>query len=187
VTAPAKRQRPDPLSPTLTHADFDAGDHRNTSPSIVAVVHRFAPISLDPCSNSTSVVHALRSYDLSRGENGLLLPWSVKGAPARSVVLCNGTWSDLLPWATKARDEWLEHGVESIFVSRPESATAWAKVIHASASRIVAMGVRQSFVGADSEHNGNDKAASQLAYFGERVNRLRDVMEAAGHFVWRRA
>jgi hypothetical protein len=183
----SKRGKPNPLSPTLAHADFEAGDHRNTSPAIVDLVRKFAPISLDPCSNATSIVRSLRSYDLTRGENGLLLPWSVPGQPARCVVLVNGTWSQLLPWAEKAHREWVDHGVESLFVSRPESATAWAKHIHAHASRLVALSTRQSFVGADSEHNGNDKAASQLAYFGERVNRLADVMGSEGHFVWRRA
>lgn len=55
-------------------------------------------VDLDPCSNAQSTVRALRTYDLSRDEDGLRLPWF-------GSVYVNPPYSDVTPWADKLHNE----------------------------------------------------------------------------------
>lgn len=60
-------------------------------------------IDLDPCSNEHSVVGAEYSYDLSKGQDGLELPWT----PYRGNVFVNPPYSREAnkAWAEKALTE----------------------------------------------------------------------------------
>lgn len=51
---------------------------------------------IDPCSNPRSHIHAARSYQLERGEDGLAGAWE-------GSVWCNGPYSDPMPWCARLR------------------------------------------------------------------------------------
>ena len=60
------------------------------------IARRLPIVDLDPCSNVRSHIKARRSCMLSRGENGLLIPWTGLS------VFCNPPYSNVLPFARKA-------------------------------------------------------------------------------------
>ena len=169
-----------------TGKEIKVGDCRCTPPEVVRLVRQFAPIGVDPCGSESSLWGAHTQYLLSRGEDGLALPWVVRGQPLRSVVPLNAPWSNWLPWVRKAVSEWMEHGVETIVISRPESATEWGKLLHAHATRIAKLSMRCEFA-ADGVAPGTDTISTQLAYLGERTERFTTIMRANGHSVWRPA
>lgn len=182
-------ERPEDASPLIcptTGRHITAGDQRNTSQPIVDLIKRFAPIGVDPCSNAGSKWGAFVEYRLERGENGLVLPWAVRGQPKGSIVPVNGPWSALLAWVEKARREYLEYGVESVFICRPEAATEWSKLLLRTSSRVTELGERYDFpcVGMPA---GTDMISTRLAYIGERTQRWTDVCRDAGHEVFARA
>lgn len=76
----------------------DVGDRDSwcTPPEITSSL---PPVDLDPCSNERSTVRATRQCWLSRGEDGLKVPW-------RGSLWINGPFSDLEPWARKLVEEW---------------------------------------------------------------------------------
>lgn len=76
----------------------DGGDRDSwcTPPEITSAL---PPVDLDPCSNERSTVRAAVQCWLSRGEDGLAVPW-------RGSLWINGPFSDLEPWARKLVEEW---------------------------------------------------------------------------------
>ena len=78
------------------------------------------PVALDPCSNEQSTVAALYAYHLSRGQDGLALPWG-------GSVFVNPPYSNVRPWADKlARSR----GVQAAaFLVNVDSSTVWWHVL----------------------------------------------------------
>jgi hypothetical protein len=173
------------ICPT-TGRHITAGDQRNTPLPIVELIKRFAPIGVDPCGNAGSQLGAFREYRLERGEDGLVLPWCMRGQPKGSIVPVNGPWSALLKWVEKAREEHLRYGVESVFICRPEAATEWSKLLLATASRVTELSERYEFP-CEGMAAGTDVVSTRLAYIGERTQRWTDVCRDAGHEVFARA
>lgn len=71
-----------------------------TPQPIVDVVYEVWPqgIALDPCHHAESIVSADRVYDFSKGQNGLIQPWS-------SRTFINPPYDDLKRWFKKGRSE----------------------------------------------------------------------------------
>jgi hypothetical protein len=154
-------------------------DSRNTPIEIVQMIELFDRIGLDSCSNATSVVGALQEYRLDRGENGLDpdRPWVGFG-----LVFWNGPWSDLMPWCDRAAREWRTGcmgGVESIGLTRTESATKWARLLGRTRTAHCQLSKRYCFpiVG---QPDTTDTRPTTLHYFGERVHRFASVFREYG-------
>jgi hypothetical protein len=79
-------------------------------------------VDLDPCSNSRSTVRADRTYSLERGEDGLRLPWV-------GSVFVNPPYSDVLPWALKARDSASALLTACGFLVNVDTSTKWWGVL----------------------------------------------------------
>jgi hypothetical protein len=76
-------------------------------------------VDLDPCSNSRSTVKARQAYSLDRGEDGLALPWV-------GSVFVNPPYSDILPWAEKAKQHaGLGHLTACGFLVNVDTSTKW--------------------------------------------------------------
>ncbi len=74
---------------------------------------------LDPASNERSTVKAVKSAWLSRGEDGLAVPWW-------GSVFLNGPYSDMRPWTTKANNEWDAGRLnEAVFLVKLDPTTRW--------------------------------------------------------------
>jgi hypothetical protein len=88
----------------------------------IKVAKRLDVVDLDPASNERSVIRAVKTYDLdARGEDGLALPWF-------GSFFLNGPYSNMLPFATKANDEWAAGNVdEGIFLVKLDPTTRWWK------------------------------------------------------------
>lgn len=165
------------------------GDQRNTPQPLVKLLREVAPIGLDPCSNPGSIVDAWINYRLDQGEDGLIKSWNL-GFRVPTITLVNGPWSWLLPWVLKAREEFLRGGVCTAFISRPESATEWARSLHVTASRFAELTTRQAFHSRiAAEHQGNDVAATRVSFIGDpaMAKKFTDCFREAGHHVLRAA
>lgn len=82
------------------------------------ITKRLPLVDLDPCSNSRSTVKARRTFLLSRGENGLLLPWTGLS------VFVNPPYSDVLPWALKTVE-----AETFCFLVNADPSTEWWRVL----------------------------------------------------------
>lgn len=85
------------------------------------LTQRLPVVDIDPASNYRSTVKALKSCWLSRGEDGLAIPWW-------GSMFLNGPYSDMEPWMEKANDEWAAgHLTEAIFLVKLDPTTGWWK------------------------------------------------------------
>jgi hypothetical protein len=83
-------------------------------------------VDLDPASNYRSTVKAVRSCWLERGEDGLAMRWW-------GSIFLNGPYSDMLPWANKANDEWQAGRLtEAIFLVKLDPTTRWWRALTVS-------------------------------------------------------
>jgi hypothetical protein len=78
-------------------------------------------VSLDPCSNPRSTVHAERTLSLEAGENGLASQWW------GSSVFVNPPFSNILPWASKLCDREPRHA--AAFLVNVDPSCTWWKVL----------------------------------------------------------
>lgn len=98
----------------------DGGDRDSwcTPPEITGAL---PPVDLDPCSNERSTVRAARQCWLSRGEDGLKVPW-------RGSLWINGPFSDLEPWAVKLVEEWPQITACG-WLCNTDSTTEWWRLV----------------------------------------------------------
>ena len=59
------------------------------------IARRLPRVDYDPCSNSRSVINAVKSFARERGEDGLRVSWEGKS------VGVNPPWSNIDPWSAK--------------------------------------------------------------------------------------
>lgn len=70
-----------------------AGDEFYTPPE---VLERLPPIALDPCWSPASLVKAAKTYNIRRGQDGLVLDWKID--PADGIVFANPPFSATADW-----------------------------------------------------------------------------------------
>lgn len=87
------------------------------------------PFDLDPCSSPRSHILATHSYELERGEDGLVLPWR----PRVWSVFVNGPYSNPKPWCERLAKHtapwcslWKLDPTTKWFAILVESGASWA-------------------------------------------------------------
>ena len=93
----------------------DSTDAQNTPRDLCLDLGWF---DLDVASNPRSHIQARASYQLERGQDGLVLPWV-------GSVWCNGPYSDPLPWCERLRG----HQGPWAALWKLDSTTAWFSVL----------------------------------------------------------
>lgn len=127
------------------------------------------PIDLDPCSNAYSIVNARVAYDLSRGEDGLILPWF-------GTIFVNGPWSKLGPWSYRAVSEW---GIECFFWGPVYPESKWAKHLWTVKPAVCFWGERVKHP-SRGEPSANSMWPTMMVYIGERNEEFCDTFTSYG-------
>lgn len=140
-------------------------DTWNTPPEVLDRVRKLGPIGLDPCSNPTSIVNAIREIRLP--EDGLTAHWTGHG-----LVFCNPPYSrgNLTMWCLKIREE-AKAGAEIVALvpSSTETVAFHKGIWHADAWCFPDHRIR--FL-VDGKVKGSGRKGHCIAYYGRR----------AGHF-----
>jgi phage N-6-adenine-methyltransferase len=138
-------------------------DHWNTPAWVLELIYDFCGhLSLDPCSNATSLVCSDHRYTVR--DNGLIQPWF-------GNVFVNPPYSrgNLALWTQKALREYSRGDCEHIFQLLPaDTSCAWW---HAAVPRVTSVLFykrRIRFLGA----KGSPKFPSALLYLGEQPKRF---------------
>jgi len=160
-------------------------DNYNTPPPVVGVVKSFDEIVLDPAGAEThDTVGARRTYLLSRGEDGLALPWANDG-----LNFNNPPYSERHKWMMKADREWRERRCESILLVAARTDTIAFQAC--TAVSICFWKGRIIFIDGDTggpplDRHGKPTGAvfpSAMLYWGLRVGRFHDVFAPHGRTV----
>lgn len=142
----------------------------NTPLEVLAPLRDFLPITLDPCSNATSIVNA--AVEIRPPQNGLDIPWYRYGH-----TFINMPYSDQPDWLAKAESEYLEYDAGTITALIPASTetAAFRLYVFGSATAIAFWKRRIPFDRADGHGTGNS-LPSALVYWGNEIERF------AAHF-----
>ncbi len=150
-------------------------DDWNTPASDLDRVRQVAPIGLDPCSNSTSLVHAVVEFRLDRGENGLQLLWGGHG-----LVFVN------MPYSRKLFVEFSEKIGYEASIDTPISALPPANIetaewqdVYWQANAICFPRGRVRFW-AGGQEQGTPRRANAFCYFGPYPQRVYAAFESRG-------
>lgn len=149
--------------------DLMVGDDRTTPQSLLDVVHRIAPIWLDPCSNPWSKVRARKTLSLRDGENGL-----ERWPRPQGLVYCNPPYGRgrLLDWAQHICDE-ADRGHEIVAVTPGDFSTAWWSVLFRQMTILSMLDTRVQFGG----HGNSNMGPTALWYFGD-IHNCRSAVDA---------
>lgn len=153
-------------------------DSWNTPPEILDRVRAMSPIALDPCSNATSLVGAKLEFRLDQGDDGLALPWYVRG-----LVFVNPPYSrgNLLKWAEKIHEQAQGHAEIIALVPAKIETRYWkAHFWHADLICFPSRRIRHYVDGAP---RGSGRFPSALCYFGHRPEAFRKAFSEFGVIV----
>lgn len=139
---------------------------------LLRLVRMLGPIDLDPCSNRWSEVGASRTYDIDKGEDGLVLPWG----PGLTYVNPPYGHGHMLPWARKTIQE-AAGGVEIVTLVKGDFSTRWWDELRRGATAICYFKDRISFLGG--EHSSGNFPSS-LFYFGRQRYLFAHIFEHKG-------
>jgi hypothetical protein len=147
-------------------------DDWRTPQNIVDVVYEaLGDVELDPCGNRHSLVGARKQYLLSKGEDGLVLPW-------RGRVFVNPPFSSGAAWLDKAATCWAAGGDFECIMLMP--ARVDTKAFHRSgttADAICFWKGRLTFVGAPA----SAPFPTMFMYWGDRPGLFAEVFSKHGH------
>jgi hypothetical protein len=131
-------------------------------PEVVGALDAMGGVALDPCSNDWSIVGAKRTYDIHRGEDGLVLPWDEFG-----LNYINPPYSNPRPWMARAAGE----VVENILLVNYDATEAW-KLYGWPSDALCFIDHRVKFIGPKKF---SSRAPNTAIYWGWRI----DLFEAA--------
>lgn len=123
-------------------------------------------IDLDPCAGFHTRI-GLENYSISRGEDGLILPWS-------RFVYCNPPYSQKEAWAQRM----IEHGNGMLLLPERGSAPWFGPLAQAAGSYWI-MGKKINFIGGPSSNN----LGSVLFLFGKEARARILASGLPGHLV----
>lgn len=134
----------------------------------------------DPCWSPECLVVAQVTYDGSCAEqDGLVMPW-------RGNAWVNGPYSNLAPWAERAKQHYHADGLEVLFLANVATGTRWFRNARPGAKfgcRAVAFFDRRiSFIKDGVERRGNDREQMML-WWGPK-KRLRRFRQVFGDVAW---
>lgn len=147
----------------------------NTPRIIIELVKQVAPISLDPCSNPTSVVNAATEWSIEKGDNGLKYSWQNFG-----LVYCNPPYGrTIADWSRKMVIE-SRAGAEIIGLMPARPDTVWMQLMMHHCNSMVFWRGRLTFLGASA----TAPFPSCVVYFGSIYEeKFRQVFSRHGHLV----
>jgi len=165
-----------------------ANDHRLTPEEVLAPVKANYVLTLDPCSNRFSIVNAHTNYILSNGQDGLRLSWHTEDV---NVSWVNCPWSDIMPWALKAKHEYSSapEDIEILFWVPCYPETQWFKVLWSVCSRVCFWHKRVNhpdpyFVPTkDKKKDTGTKWPNALVYIGSNPEKFERVFKNYGQIV----
>ncbi len=139
--------------------------HWNTPAEVLDPLRAFVPISLDPCSNPSSVVAA--SCRVTLPVDGLAFPWHLYGH-----TFVNPPYADQPAWLAKAVAE-RALGAKTITVLIPASTETktFREQVFGHADAVAFWHRRIGFTRADGGGSGNS-LPSALVYFGDEPERF---------------
>jgi hypothetical protein len=183
---------------TLNEGMFSSATVHWCSPEVVlAPVRELAGgvIGLDPCGNERSIVRAAREYRLSRGEDGLRLPWDGFG-----LVYGNFPYGDDIGAFMRRAATYGARGVEIVALIPNRTDTEWyqenvadvaakcewyGRLVH---HRGVAESAQGSLFAAEAsvelDESGTAPFPSALLYWGHQARRFEQLFAPNGR-VWR--
>jgi len=147
----------------------------NTPPKIIDLIRRLAPIGLDPCSNSGSVVGSRVCWD--KKADGLSKPWGGFGLVFVNPPYGKGIKGEpgIIDWLSKCAYE-ATHGVELIALVPARTDTKWFQCYGFTSQRICFWRGRIKFTGGDS----SAPFPSALLYWGPRSERFSEIFTDYG-------
>lgn len=146
-----------------------------------AVTEQFdGVIDLDPCHDPdpSCVVKATTTFDIRKGEDGLVLPWT------GTKVFLNPPYSSVLPWVIRAAQHAAAGGEVLMLVNASTDTQAWQSyvLVHGEVSLL---SKRVGFIRPGSTKATPNLQASAVVYFGKQVEAFRRVWSRYGTIVRR--
>lgn len=141
--------------------DIKESDRYFTPSWIVdAVIEQFGVIDLDPCHDPDPgcAVRASTTYDVRRGEDGLVLPWSGK-------VFCNPPYSAVLPWVIRAAQHAAAGGEVLLLINASTDTAAWQSYV-LQHGEVCLLSKRVAFLKPGATKGTPNLMASAVVYFG---------------------
>lgn len=143
----------------------------NTPQEVIDMIAPLGVIALDPCSNAGSIVPALRSASLERGEDGLAINWQFLSCGI-GIVYVNPPYGDELPrWIERCGAE-AANGAEIVALVPARPDTQWTAHALETGAVVAMIRGRLTFL------SGGTSAPfpSALLYWGDRRELFRDVL-----------
>lgn len=150
-------------------------DRYFTSAEILELVAEQWPdgIDLDPCADELAIVAATTTYNIRRGEDGLLLPWHGR-------VWLNPPYSIPAPWLARAAAHGLDAGGEVLALVNAATGTqAWRAHVWPHAL-VCCLSPRPKFRSLHSERLTENVKDSAVLYFGPHRDRFTEVWSKRG-------
>jgi hypothetical protein len=146
-------------------------DWRTPENVLVPVRKLFGKIGLDPCGHRHSLVKARRQYLLSKGEDGLKLPWYGK-------VFVNPPFDDVASWLKKASEECVYPRPRKhvVFLMPARTDTKSWHAYANTANAICLWKGRMKFVGAKA----SAPFPTAMLYWGQQTSRFEKVFAPYG-------
>lgn len=161
--------------PALNRSLFSSarGDW-NTPAGLLVKIARFDTIDVDPCHNALSLVSARCTYQLERGEDGLQLPWSLRG-----LTYVNPPYGrEIGPWMERC-SALGRAGLEIIALVPARTDAAWWQRNVSTADCVCFYRGRLVFDGAPA----SAPFPSALIYWGDRAKKFCRVFGSSGWLV----
>lgn len=138
---------------------MSSNHHWCTPNEVLENVRKIAPIGLDPTSNKHSTVNALDGYDITKGQDALILPWGGKG-----LVFLNPPFDMLPEFGNKVSQE-AKLGTEIVVIAPADVSTKVFQQVWMTADLVCFPDHRIVYLN-EGKKVGSPRFASMIAYFG---------------------
>lgn len=159
----------------------DSDRYMTPSWVVQAVIEQFGGvIDLDPCHDPDPVclVQATTTFDIRKGEDGLVLPWLGK------TVYLNPPYSSVLPWVIRAAQHAAAGGEVLMLVNASTDTQSWQSYVLVH-GEVCLLSKRVGFFRPGSTKATPNLQASAVVYFGKQVEAFRRVWPRYGTIVRR--
>lgn len=152
----------------------------NTPPVVIAALSRaLGSITLDPCSNTGSIVPASIAWILERDGDSLARSWRCSGSSSRRrpLVYVNPPYNQIAAWVAKCAREALEHRLELVALVPARTETRWWNAAIDSGAVAGYWRGRLQFLSSGAKRKNSAPFPSALLYWGQRPARFRSIRE----------
>jgi hypothetical protein len=139
----------------------------------------FGKIVTDPCWHPASAVRPVHSFDILRGEDGLLEDWF------GNIAFVNPPWSAQDDWVRRTHDQWARGNVRKVLCLVPAatSAAVFHEVLSAEADVFFLRG-RPRFSKVDGTSEGTMHNTMLIAFGATLADKIRFKARVRGSW-WR--